>query len=221
MSRAPLVVRWRLRRARMPRILGRCAGCAAQSAFEPTGRFRVNANRKTLDVWLLLRCVACARVLKATVAERVPVRSIPPAVLAGYQRGDPGLVARVVTDPSFRRRNRLALDDDGAWELDAEPVPPDRARVRVEVELADPLRVRPIQLIAAGLGVSRNQVERMLATGVIRSAAPLGGQTSTGFGFSIERRRSLSPAGRSPGGGRGGDRSPPRRVGAGGWRPAG
>jgi hypothetical protein len=133
--------------------------------------------------------VACGRVLKATVAERVSVRSIPPALLAGYQHGDAGLVVRVVADPSFRRRNRLALDDDGTWELDCEPVPPDRVRVRVEVELAEALSVRPVQVVAAGLSVSRSYVERMLASGVIRSATRLDGQTAAGFGFTIDQRR--------------------------------
>lgn len=187
MSHSPLAVTWRLRGTRPPRILHRCAGCSALSTFEPTGRFRVNANRRNLDVWLLLRCLACRRVLKATVAERAPVRSIAPAVLDGYQRNDPGLVAEVLADPSFRRRNRLALDFDGTWELVREPTPPDRQRtVTVRVELTDPLAVRPVQVIAAGLGIPRNQVERLLATGGIRSAARLDGRTSTGFSFTVD-----------------------------------
>ena len=48
-------VTWRLRQTRLPRLRGRCAACAAASTFDPTGRFRVNANGKTIDVWLL-RC---------------------------------------------------------------------------------------------------------------------------------------------------------------------
>jgi hypothetical protein len=197
MSHSPLVVRWRLRRTRLPRILARCAGCAALSTFEPTGRFRVNANRKTLDVWLLLRCLACRRVLKATVVERASVRSIPRALLDGYQRNDPGLVATVLADPPFRRRNRLTLDLDGTWELDREPLPPAERLVTVRVEFTDPLAVRTVQLIAAGLGISRNQVECLLETGGIRSATRLDGQTrsarrldgqsSAGFSFTLDR----------------------------------
>jgi hypothetical protein len=187
MSHSPLVVTWRLRRTRPPRIHHRCAGCATPSTFEPTGRFRVNANRRTLDVWLLLRCVACQRVRKATVVERASVRTVPPAVLDGYLRNDPALLAGVLADPSFRRRNRLTLDFDGTWELLGEPLPPDRAGpVTVRVELADPLAVRPVQLIAAGLGVSRAQAERLLAAGAIRSATRLDGQTSAGFSFTFE-----------------------------------
>jgi hypothetical protein len=187
MSHTPRVVTWRLRCTRLPRILRRCASCAAPSTFEPTGRFRVNANRGTLDVWLLLRCLACGRVLKATVAERAPVRSIRPALLDGYQRNDPGLVAATLADPSFRRRNRLTLDFDGAWELRSQAAGGHRrGPVTVQVEVADQLVVRPIEVIAAGLGISRNQVERMLASSAIRSATRLDGRTSDSFRFTID-----------------------------------
>src|SRR6266508_845527 len=86
-------VTWRLRQTRLPRLRGRCAACAAASTFDPTGRFRVNANGKTIDVWLLLRCQGCGQARKVTVVERSPLRSIDPALLRRYHDNDPGLVA--------------------------------------------------------------------------------------------------------------------------------
>jgi hypothetical protein len=69
-------VTWRLRQTRLPRLRGRCASCAAASRFDPTGRFRVNANGKIIDVWLLLRCQGCSQARKVTVVQRSPLRSI-------------------------------------------------------------------------------------------------------------------------------------------------
>jgi len=86
-------VTWRLRQTRLPRLRGRCAACAAASRFDPTGRFRVNANGKIIDVWLLLRCQGCGQIRKVTVVERSPVRSIDPTLLRRYHDNDPGLVA--------------------------------------------------------------------------------------------------------------------------------
>ncbi len=56
----------------------------------------------------------------------------------------------------------------------------------VRVELVEPLAVRPVQLIAAGLGLSRHRVERLLADGAIRASVPLDGQTSAGFRFTVD-----------------------------------
>jgi hypothetical protein len=63
---------WTVRRTRLPLLSLRCAGCPSRSATAGEGRFRVNANGKLLDVWLLVRCVSCNRTTKLTVRERAP-----------------------------------------------------------------------------------------------------------------------------------------------------
>jgi hypothetical protein len=180
-------VTWRLRLTGLPRLRGRCAPCAAPSTFDPTGRFRVNANGKTIDVWLLLRCRACGGARKATVVERSPVRSIDPALLRRYHDNDPRLVAEtLLTDPP-RRRDRLTVDWDGAWSLDADPVPRrPGGSVTVRVELAAPVPVRPLRIIAAGLGISRAAAERLRADGRLQASTSLDARTSNGFSSTLD-----------------------------------
>ncbi|MFB9446362.1 DUF1062 domain-containing protein [Dactylosporangium vinaceum] len=156
MSAQPhIVLSWLVRRTRLPLLHRRCPDCRSASATTGPGRFRVNANGKLLDVWLLVRCVGCDRTSKLTVHERVPVARLDPAALDGYHANDPALVAAVLLDP----RHRAALDWRGAWRLDtpAAPLAGDWP-VQVEVEFADPVPVRPDRLIAHGLGISRNDV---------------------------------------------------------------
>jgi hypothetical protein len=43
--------RWRVRLLELPRPWRYCTSCAAASAFVCSGRFRFNANKKSLDVW--------------------------------------------------------------------------------------------------------------------------------------------------------------------------
>ena len=74
---------WVVRRTRLPLLSMRCPDCPAGSATTGGGKFRVNANGKLLDVWLLVRCVSCHRTSKLTVHERTPVRSLDPAELHG------------------------------------------------------------------------------------------------------------------------------------------
>jgi hypothetical protein len=180
-------VTWRLRQTRLPGLRGRCAACAAASTFDPTGRFRVNANGKTIDVWLLLRCQGCGQVRKVTVVERSPLRSIDPALLRRYHDNDPGLVAEVLLAAPLHQRNRLTVDWEGAWVLDADPIPgwPGRP-VTVGVELVAAIPVRPLRLVADGLGISRAAAERLWADGRIRSSARLDTRTSSGFSFTLD-----------------------------------
>ena len=180
-SQPHIVLPWVVHRTRLPLLSLRCVDCGSESATTAQGRFRVNANGKLLDVWLLVNCVSCDRTSKLTVHGRVPVRSVDPADLDGYHAGDPVLVASTLLDPQFARRNRFTLDWTGAWRLDIptpwldEPWP-----VRVEVVLEDPVPVRPDRLIAHGLGLSRNEVLRR-----IKCDAPLRRTTSSGFTFTV------------------------------------
>ncbi|MEO3824246.1 DUF1062 domain-containing protein [Actinomadura sp. B10D3] len=172
---------WIVRRTRLPLLSLRCVDCRSESATTGEGRFRVNANGKLLDVWLLVQCVSCNRTSKLTVHERVPVRSFDPAELHAYRVNDPALVTSRLLDPLLARRNRYTLDWRGAWRLYPTPVPLDEAwPVQVQVVLEDPVPVRPDRLIARGLGLSRNEVLRR-----IKCDIPLRRTTSTGFTFTL------------------------------------
>ncbi|GAB2945013.1 DUF1062 domain-containing protein [Micromonospora polyrhachis] len=158
--------------------------CRSDSATTGEGRFRVNANGKLLEVWLLVRCVSCDRTSKLAVHERAPVRSFDPAELHGYHVNDPDLVASRLLDRLLARRNHFSLDWTGAWRLDTPSACPDGAwPVQVKVTFEDPIPVRPEQLIAHGLGLSRNEVLRR-----IKCDISLRRPTSTGFTFTVMAR---------------------------------
>ncbi|MEV1333801.1 DUF1062 domain-containing protein [Micromonospora costi] len=172
---------WVVRRTRLPLLSLRCVDCRSESATTGEGRFRVNANGKLLDVWLLVRCVSCDRTSKLTVYERKPVGSFDPVELDGYRDNDPELVAARLLDPLIARRNHFTLDWTDAWRLDIRSAFRDEAwPVQVEVVLADPVPVRPDRLIARGLGLSRNEVVRR-----IKCDVPLHRPTSAGFTFTV------------------------------------
>ncbi|MDG4797726.1 DUF1062 domain-containing protein [Micromonospora sp. WMMD1082] len=182
MSSPPhIVLPWVVRRTRLPLLSMLCGYCRAESATTGEGRFRVNANGKLLDVWLLVRCVSCDRTSKLTVHERASVRSFDPAELHGYHVNDPDLVAARLLDPLLARRNHFTLNWTGAWRLDTPSAWPDEAwPVRVEVVFEDPVPVRPERLIAHGLGLSRNEALRR-----IKCDVPLRRPRSAGFTFTV------------------------------------
>jgi hypothetical protein len=180
-SQPHTVLRWVVRRTRLPLLSLRCPDCRAQSATTGQGRFRVNAHGKLLDVWLLVRCLSCNRTIKLTVHEWTPVATLDPAELRGYLANDADLVAAWLLDPRLAQRHGFTLDWTGAWRL---YVPPGRPGgpwpVQVEVCFADPVPLRPDRLIAQGLGLSRNEALRR-----IKCDTPLRRPSSTGFTFTV------------------------------------
>ncbi|MFJ4318211.1 DUF1062 domain-containing protein [Streptomyces lavendulae] len=171
----------------LPAVLRRCPACAGDR-FRANGKFRVNANHKLLDAWLLVLCASCGDTAKLTVLERTHVRSIRPELLDRMHDNDPGLAAELLQDPALRRRNRIALDWDGAWRLDTGGSGHlDREVIDVSVRFAARIPVRPVRLIAEGCGLSRAEAERLITEGRLVSAVRLSGKLSGDFTFTLKR----------------------------------
>ncbi|MFD4646845.1 DUF1062 domain-containing protein [Streptomyces sp. NPDC058441] len=171
----------------LPLVLRRCHTCASQR-FRANGKFRVNANHKLLDVWLLVLCTACGATTKLTVLERMNVRSVRPELLDRLHDNDPGLAAELLQDPVVQRRSRIALDWDNAWRLDTGGSDHlDREVIDVSVRFTARIPVRPVRLIAEGCGLSRAEAGRLIAEGKLVSAVRLNSKLSDDFTFTLKR----------------------------------
>ncbi|MET7457623.1 DUF1062 domain-containing protein [Streptomyces sp. NPDC005574] len=176
----------------LPLVLRRCHACASQR-LRSSGKFRVNAHHKLIDVWLLALCTVCGETAKLTVLERTNVRSVRPRLLDRLHHNDPSLAAELLQDPVVRRRNRMDLDWDDAWRLDTGGTDhpdhdhPDHEAIEVSVRFAARIPVRPVRLIAEGCGLPRAEVERLITEGRIVSAVRLSGKRSGDFTFTLKR----------------------------------
>ena len=171
----------------LPLIVRRCHVCASER-FRANGKFRVNANHKLLDAWLLALCTACGETAKLTILERANVRSVRPELLDQLHDNDPVLTAELLQDPVLRRRNRVALDWDNAWRLDTGgPDHLDQEVIEVAVRFAAAIPVRPVRLIAEGCGLTRGEVEKLLREGKLVAAVRLKGKLSSDFAFTLKR----------------------------------
>jgi hypothetical protein len=176
----------------LPLVLRRCHTCASES-FRANGKFRVNANHKLIDAWLLALCTSCGETTKITILERRNVRSVRPELLDRMHDNDPVLAAELLQDPVVRRRNRIALDWDDAWRLDIDIDGSDHLdrevskAIDVSVRFAARIPVRPVRLIAERFGLSRAEVERLVTEGKLVSAVRLSGKLSGDFTFTLKR----------------------------------
>lgn len=171
----------------LPLVLRRCHTCASER-FRADGKFRVNANHKLLDAWLLVLCTVCGETTKLSVLERMNVRSVRPELLDRLHDNDPVLAAELLQDPVVRRRNRIALDWGNAWRLDTGGSDHlDREVIDVSVRFTARIPVRPERLIAEGCGLSRAEVGRLITEGQLVSAVRLSSKLSGDFTFTLKR----------------------------------
>ncbi|MEU6514213.1 DUF1062 domain-containing protein [Streptomyces sp. NPDC046978] len=182
-----MLTNWVVTPTCLPLVLRRCHACASER-FRASGKFRVNAHHKLIDVWLLVLCTGCGETAKLTVLERTHVRSVRPELLDRLHGNDPGLTAELLQDPVVRRRNRIALDWDNAWRLDTGGSDHlGREVIDISVRFAARIPVRPVRLIAEGCGLSRAEVERLITEGELVSAVRLSGRLAGDFSFTLTR----------------------------------
>ena len=154
--------------------------------YETQGKFRVNANHKLLDVWLLALCTQCGETIKLTVMDRAHVRSIEPAMLNGFHENVPSVAAKLLADPRLAQRNDIALDWTGAWTVEMDPDELPKADILdVSVHFVYPIPLRVSTIIATGLELSGSEVTRHIATGDICSEDKLAGRRASDFGFVV------------------------------------
>ncbi|MFC9297915.1 DUF1062 domain-containing protein [Streptomyces sp. NPDC057011] len=178
---------WVVMPTSLPLVSRRCHTCASER-FRAPGKFRVNAHHKLLDVWLLVLCTSCGETAKLTVLERVNVRSVRPELLDRLHANDPALAAEVLQDPLVQRRNRFALDWEGAWRLDTGGSHHlAREVIDISVRFAARIPVRPVRLIAEGCAIPRAEAERLITEGKLVSAVRLSGRLSGDFTFTLKR----------------------------------
>ncbi|MFB6943329.1 DUF1062 domain-containing protein [Streptomyces sp. NPDC056237] len=111
----------------LPIVLRRCHRCAS-ARFRANGKFRINANHKLLNAWLLALCTECGDTTKPTALERMNVRSVQPELLDLLHDNDPCMAAELFQDPVVRRRGvgGSGRTERPAWQSPYGP-PPHRA----------------------------------------------------------------------------------------------
>ncbi|MCX5215155.1 DUF1062 domain-containing protein [Kitasatospora sp. NBC_00240] len=188
--------RWAVRQSALPTVVRPCPDCSG-TRHRPSGKIRVNANGKLLDVWLLLSCATCDRTSKVPVHERVHVSSLAPARREAYEANDPSVVRELTMSASLAAKNGYHLDWTDTWELETrtplyaldDPTP---LKVLVGFELPGPVRVE--RLLVLGFGLSRSRIRRMVADGRIQLPLALNARTRQDFELTVHGPGSVDSA---------------------------
>lgn len=91
-------------------VVYRCARCGKKQSFVSTRKFRVNANRNRLDVWLIYQCVKCRHTLNIPIFERLEVGKLPPVLYEKFLNNDKELAIACGSDLALFRRGRFPVE---------------------------------------------------------------------------------------------------------------
>ena len=92
------------------RVFHRCGGCGKRQEFVNSGKFRVNANGKSVDVWLIYRCRKCKHTWNLTIYKRIRPGRIPAELFEAFLENDPETAMAYGGDIDFLKKNNAELN---------------------------------------------------------------------------------------------------------------
>lgn len=163
-----LHVLWTIVSADPPRPLLHCGRCGRERGFVSSGKFRLNANGKKLDAWLVYRCCVCGDSFNRAIFERRSSAGIDPGLIEALHRNDAGLARRIAFDLSGGWANGFETSATAIARRVLPPEPDGVAhRLVIRVAGAAPGGMRADRLIAHGLGLPRREVEMLARAGCL------------------------------------------------------
>ena len=87
------------------RVYFRCGGCGKKQEFINSCKFRVNANGKNVDVWLIYRCNKCKHPKNLTIYERTRPGKIPQDMYESFLSNDMDTAMEYGNNIEFLKRN--------------------------------------------------------------------------------------------------------------------
>lgn len=161
---------WKLRPASLPLAERYCKKCGKKAPFFCSGQFRVNAQKKRVDVWLIYRCSCCSSRWNVEILSRVSPQEVDPALLEGFFQNDPALAERYAADIPFLQRSgaQVLLPD---FMLTGEGPPPDEAAA-ITIQAGFPVPLRAASLLRKKLGLSWREFEELTGSGRLTAIPP-------------------------------------------------
>lgn len=154
-----------------PAVVRHCVHCGGSRPFVSRDRFRVNANRRRIDVWLIYGCSTCGETWKRPIHERCPVERLGPATYEAFASNDRALARRIAFDTPGLRQHGLEVDADVDYMIDGElPETCGNQPIAATLCLDDPIEVRLDRLLCRVLGLSRSGLSGKLRDGTLRLA---------------------------------------------------
>ncbi|MER8826156.1 DUF1062 domain-containing protein [Mesorhizobium sp. M0938] len=156
-----LRIRWAIAPKTAPRPLINCNRCGGLKAHHSSGKFRVNANGKRIDAWLIYRCIDCENSWNFGILERCNRRDIEPALLQALESNDPALAHRHAFDVvALRSRiGRVEEFPEAAVHKEVLGGRPRNTALELQLRLETPTALRLDRLLASELRISRSRLQ--------------------------------------------------------------
>jgi len=162
---------WEVQYLSPPTVQRYCKKCGKKTEYYSSGLFRVNGQRKYLDIWLIYKCSHCDTTWKSTIYSRINPKSLNTDLLEQFHENDSVLAERYAMDVELLRRNGAEAGLPN-YKIVGEEICLD-APIQLCIKSKYPSQIKVSAILRDKLSLSQKNFESMLAGGQIKSIAGL------------------------------------------------
>lgn len=157
---------WEIRVKNTPLLIKKCSHCDSDR-FYCSEKFRMNAQKKNIDVWLIYRCVKCDNTCNLTLLSRSKPDLIDRSLFHRFSMNDKQTAWQYAFSAELERKNNLKLDYAGveyevvnALTLEEIVQLPDEV-INIDVKCDLEFNLKLSSFIRRCFSLSANQVKRL------------------------------------------------------------
>lgn len=102
---------WEVKAHNTPLLKRSCSHCDSDR-FYCSEKFRMNAQKKNIDVWLIYRCIKCDNTYNMTIISRASPESINKELFHRFQENNRELAWQYAFSTEIRKKNNVEADFD-------------------------------------------------------------------------------------------------------------
>jgi hypothetical protein len=150
-----------------PYIKRNCSKCKTNTAFYCSEKFRVNANQKIVDSWLIYNCIHCEGTWNYPILSRVNINKIDSILIQKLMNNDKETIWYYAFQINKLRKLCNDVMTDIRYELRKEKLDSLSDEVTIRLCYKYDFGLRIDKLIAEILGISRSRVNKLAQNGCI------------------------------------------------------
>lgn len=165
-------ITWEVKVNNTPLLIKKCSHCDSDR-FYCSDKFRMNAQKKNIDVWLIYRCVKCDNTCNLTLLSRSKPDLIDKTLFHSFSMNDKDTAWKYAFSTEMERKNNLRLDY-GSVEYEVIPntsledlLNLSNEVIKIHIKCKFEFDLKLSSLIRRCFSLSANQVKRMFEDGII------------------------------------------------------
>lgn len=167
---------WEIKVKNSPLLIKKCSHCDSER-FYCSDKFRMNAQKKNIDVWLIYRCVKCDNTCNLTLLSRSKPDLIDKTLFHNFSMNDKKTAWKYAFSTGLERMNNMKLDY-GSVEYDVinnisiesiASITDDMINIQIKYDSEFNLKLS--SLIRRCFALSANRLKQIFEQGIISISA--------------------------------------------------